>query len=255
MEPVTKIAFPTDEHFPFQDENARSVALQIISDFDPDEMIVGSDGLDFYAVSSFDKDPYLKGDPRMQYGIDQWTRGQREWITAAPRARRRFLVGNHEDRLYRWLSKNPEIADLEVMKLSSILRFDPLRIEGEPEYEFSFFDTLLYRHGQYARQYSAYSAKAELEHQRYSINMMTGHTHRGGTYITRTRRGILQGNECFCLCKLESHYNRTKQLVDWAQGTVLATVGPNWLSIEAIPFFTYLGKTVAIWRGKEYRQS
>ena len=27
-----KVAFPTDEHYPFQDENARHVALQIVRD-------------------------------------------------------------------------------------------------------------------------------------------------------------------------------------------------------------------------------
>ena len=31
-----KIAFPTDEHFPFQDDQAREVAMMIVQDFDPD---------------------------------------------------------------------------------------------------------------------------------------------------------------------------------------------------------------------------
>ena len=55
---MTRLVFPTDEHFPFQDEHARSVALQITADFQPEIRIAGSDGLDFYGLSKFDKDPH-----------------------------------------------------------------------------------------------------------------------------------------------------------------------------------------------------
>ena len=56
-----KIAFPTDEHFPFQDERARSIALEIVRDFNPDVLISGSDGVDFYALSKFSKNPKSMG--------------------------------------------------------------------------------------------------------------------------------------------------------------------------------------------------
>ena len=52
-----KLAFVTDEHHPFQDDHARSVALKIVQDFDPDMVVCGSDGIDFYQVSHFDKNP------------------------------------------------------------------------------------------------------------------------------------------------------------------------------------------------------
>ncbi len=60
---MTRLVFPTDEHFPFQDEHARSVALQIVADFQPEVRIAGSDGLDFYALSKFDKDPHQDKKP------------------------------------------------------------------------------------------------------------------------------------------------------------------------------------------------
>ena len=40
---TVKVAFPTDEHYPYQDEYARDVALQIVADFSPDVLISGSD--------------------------------------------------------------------------------------------------------------------------------------------------------------------------------------------------------------------
>ena len=255
MDTALKIAFPTDEHYPYQNENARSVAMKIVQEFDPDQIITGSDGLDFYAVSNFDKDPFGKIETKLQNEIDQWLVGQREWMDTATRATRRYIPGNHEDRLYRWLCRHPEIADLEVMKLASILKFDTLNILGDVEREINYFDKLLVRHGSYVRKFSGQTAKAEIENQRYSISIMSGHTHRGGTYYARSRWGELQAVECFCLCDLNPHYNLTQNLMDWQNGIVLATVSPNWLSIEAIPFFSVLGKTVAHWRGKEYRQS
>src|SRR5687768_808440 len=96
---MMKIAFPTDEHFPFQNDKAREVALKIVQDFDPDEMPAGSDGLDFYKLSSFDRDPKRMSAYTLQEEIAMWQRAQLEWKSAAPRARRRYIMGNHE---FRW---------------------------------------------------------------------------------------------------------------------------------------------------------
>src|SRR5512144_2283922 len=109
--------------------------MKIVGDFDPDEIIVGSDGQDFYAVSKYDKNPLRVEQTKLQYEIDRWQDNQKDWISAAPRAKRRFLLGNHEDRFQKYLWRHPELADLRVMKLSSILEFDCMRIPGEPELE------------------------------------------------------------------------------------------------------------------------
>jgi hypothetical protein len=249
--PTLKIAFPTDQHVPYEDREAVELAMKVIADFDPDEIIVGSDGLDFYAVSKFDKDP-LRGDTtKIQYEIDRWEENQRAWMSAAPRARRRFLIGNHEERLQRYLWRNPEIADLRSLKLSKVLEFSDLEIDGEPEQEIVYFDKVMFRHGSVVRKGSAMSAKAELEQAKFAMSVNTGHTHRGGTHYSRTRAGIIQANECFCLCGLQPHYD--PGFVDWQQGTVLTTVGYNFLFIEPIPFTRRFGKLEAVWRGKLYQ--
>ena len=54
-----KIIFPTDEHHPFCDWNALAVAYQIAEDYKPEVRFAGSDGVDFYSISRFDKDPAL----------------------------------------------------------------------------------------------------------------------------------------------------------------------------------------------------
>ena len=92
---VVKIAFPTDQHVPYQDKPAVALAMKIVQKFDPDVLISGSDGMDFYAVSHFDKNPDRAGETKLQNEINQWQENQKDWISAAPRAERRFLLGNH----------------------------------------------------------------------------------------------------------------------------------------------------------------
>jgi hypothetical protein len=250
-----KIAFPTDEHYPYQDERARSLALEIVRDFDPDLLITGSDGLDFYALSNFSKNPKRIG--QLQKEIDAWKVGQREWKDAAPDARRSYLKGNHEDRLRKWLWEHPEMHSLDALKLSGLLGFDELGIEYNVDEdsdwansEYVFGGTLVIRHGNLVRKGSGMSARAELDSERFSISILTGHTHRGGSIFTRTRTGVIQGHECFCLCSLEPEYVRHP---DWQQGIVLAEVHDRDLIVEPVPFNSLRCIKHAIWRGKEYR--
>ncbi len=248
-----RVAFPTDEHFPYQDENARSVALQIVRDFDPDIRIAMSDGLDFYSVSKFDKDPAVLKVGGLQNEIDAWIAGQREWLDASPRARVIPLLGNHEDRLRKYLWQHPELHDLEVLKLENILKFSELHIEGKVLDEFAMGANhkLVIKHGSRIRQQSAYSARAELEKEFYAANVLTGHTHRGGAHHATTRRGVVSAFECFCLCSLTPAYDPSP---NWQQGIVLATVGDAGVFVEPILFTRDFGRVVARWRGKEYSQ-
>jgi hypothetical protein len=249
-----RIAFPTDEHFPFQDEQARLVALQIVSDFNPDIRIAGSDGLDFYGLSRFDKNP-RRVKVGLQMELDAWMAGQREWRSAAPNAEAFYLVGNHEDRLRRYLWNNPELHDLEVLRLPNILRMAELGITWEMEKgdranrELVVNGQLVIKHGSVVRKHSAYSARGELENESGVISVMTGHTHRGGSTYLRTRKGIVQAHEGFCLCSLEPEY---VEHPNWQQGILLATITEDGVSIEPVPFYRSYGRVKAVWRGREY---
>ena len=92
------------------------------------------------------------------------------------------------------------------------------------------------------------SARAELENERYARSTLTGHTHRGGSHFAATRDGVVQGHESFCLCRLDPEW---VQHPDWQQGIVLATITPESLTVESIPFMGFR-RLKAIWRGKEY---
>lgn len=145
--------------------------------------------------------------------------------------------------------KAPELAFLDALQLESVLKFQDLKILPASEGELVFGDQLVIRHGSVVRKGSAYTAKAELEKEFYSISVMTGHTHRGGVHYATTRTGTVQAHECFCLCDLEPEY---MQHPNWQQGIVLAEVRKDQLHIEPVPFFRSGGKIRANWRGKQY---
>jgi len=252
---VTKVAFPTDEHYPFQDEPARQVALKIIADFKPDLRVAGSDGLDFYTLSVFDKDPQRMKNANLQHEIESWKKGQREWKDASPDARIWYVAGNHEDRLRRHLWRHPELFDLEVLRLPNLLGFAEMGIpwNNDPmaHVELELHKKLILRHGGMVRQHSAYTAKAMLEKEKYARSVIHGHTHRGGTHMVTTRDEVVQAQEGFCLCKLDPEYTEHP---NWQQGITLAEVDDNILSIDAIPFHRVGSCVVARWRGKEYSE-
>lgn len=252
---MTKVAFPTDEHYPFQDERARSVALQIVHDFKPDIRIAGSDALDFYAISRFDKDPRRLKISGLQDEINQWTKGQHEWKSAYSKAKVFFLRSNHDDRLQKYLMRHPEMYDLKALQLPALLGLNALGIEWEHDkgenanYELLVDNRLLIIHGEIARKYSAYTAKAMMEQESHQVSILSGHTHRMGSYYMRTRFGVIQAHECGCLCSLNPGYVRNP---NWQQGITLATVTKNSLSVEQVLFFSQGNKTYAQWRDKEY---
>ena len=247
---MIKIAFPTDEHFPFQNDRAREVALKIVQDFDPDVLPAGSDGLDFYKLSHFDRDPARMKNHSLQEEIQMWQRAQLEWRSAAPRARRQYIQGNHEFRWDKALWKMDAFYELADLTLPNILGLEKLGIEPKILDEIDLGEIVI-RHGQVVRQHSSMSARGEVEKQRFQVSTMTGHTHRGGMYMTTTRHSIVYGLECFCLCRLDPWYGTGPY--DWQNGIVLATIHDDKsLQFEPICFSHEGDKVVAHWRDKTY---
>ena len=212
-------------------------------------MIVGSDGIDFYGISRFSKDPARMKGSTLQAEIDSWKKTQRMWIDAAPGAKRHYIPGNHEDRLRKYIWEHPELHGLEALELPNLLGFGELGLTAMED-EVVYGDKLVVKHGTVIRKHSAYTAKGELENEKYAVSTLTGHTHRGGTHMATSRRGIVQALEGFCLCDLNPDY--IEGVPDWQHGIVLATLTDFGVQFEPVPFFKYLGKIRAIWRGKQY---
>lgn len=245
-----KLAFITDEHHPYADPVARELAMMIVSDFQPDIATAGSDGIDFYAISSFEKNPARMKNGGVQKEINAWKEGQQEWRDLLPDTEFIYLIGNHEDRWRRWLWSHPDLEDLEVLRLDNLLDFKRFGIQYAPDNEIVIKDRLLVHHGDRSSAHSGLGAKNQITREFYAISMLMGHTHKGGVHYATTRQGVVQAHECFCLCDLNPEYMKAP---NWQQGITLATVGDDLLNIEPILFQDANSYKVAVWRGNQYK--
>ena len=225
----------SDLHIPFHDVCAWELALRIVKAVRPTAVNLGGDMLDFYRLSLYDKDPNRFADGGLQEELDQFYHMMRELLRAAPtQCRFRYIKGNHEDRLRRYLNRNPELYGLRSLELQALMRLDELGIEYCDEEIGVVPGHLVVKHGEIVRRDSAYSAKAELEKERHAVSVITGHTHRLGTHYATTRNGVVKAHENGCLCQLEPEYVKHP---NWQQGFTMVTHwGGELFHVEDIPF-------------------
>ena len=171
-----------------------------MSDFQPDLLVVGSDGIDFCGISHFDRDPARVKAGGVQGELDVWMSNQREWADAAGEALRWFIPGNHEDRLRKYVWRHPELFGLKALSLPKLLELDELGIGYDDSDELIIDDSLVIKHGSMVRSHSAMTARAELENERHAMSVITGHTHRGGSFYAMTRGGPVTGSRKASAC-------------------------------------------------------
>jgi len=244
-----KIAAIADTHAPFQDKRAIELACKLIEAFKPDELVHLADGSDFYAVSSFDRDPERVN--QLQEELDEAYETNKTLASAAPDAERFYVEsGNHEARWIRWLHKHPEINGLRALEFANLVRLEESGWQlGGMEREYCT-GRLVLRHGKRVSKHSAYSARMALEDQFFQQSVLIGHSHRQGTFMARGPRLMVGGWEIGCLCELEPLYTRHP---NWQQGIAFVTTGTGHsFGVELITFTGKGRKRRAIWRGQEY---
>jgi hypothetical protein len=172
----------------------------------------------------------------------------------SPFAIRRWLLGNHEDRLRRliWdMASNVPAAQLvrlpnvwEQLEWGKLVGADAIGwevIDGKVVQ----FDKLVLKHGNVVRQQSAYSARAELE--KYQKSGISGHTHRRGVFEKRDLNGTHAWFEHGCLCELDPSYVSDP---NWQQGFLVVSWSQDrqHYGVEEVR----IHKGVAVFRGKQY---
>lgn len=88
-----KFVVLSDIHFPYHDEKALKAVYNFLSNTHVDTIILNGDILDFYDVSSFDKDPDRINS--LQKEIDMAQKFFKKLRSLAPKARIVFVKGNH----------------------------------------------------------------------------------------------------------------------------------------------------------------
>jgi predicted phosphodiesterase len=202
-----------DSHGTYADPEAVSCALRFGRLHKPQIVILGGDHVDFYQLSSFDKNPQrMQG---LQDDIDAGAAFVRQVRHSFKDARIFYLQGNHEDRLRRFIwKKGPELKSLRSMNLPSLLGLGESRVQYKEDGVLQI-RRLTFKHGNAVRQLSGYTAHAEM--QREGTSGVSGHTHRISEVSKTDRSGTYKWVESGCLCSLRPEY-MPGQVPNWQQG-------------------------------------
>lgn len=149
---------------------------RFIKDFKPDKIILLGDFMDVSSLSAWDRDKrrlmegrrYIKEIDRANKELDYLQKYAKEDVV--------YLFGNHEDRVKRYLDKNPEMEGM--MELPEQLRLKERGIKHLPYNELYKLGDMYFTHGMYTNKYSAAKHLQTL-----GCNITYGHQHGTQTYM------------------------------------------------------------------------
>jgi len=265
---------------PIHDESAIAVAIGVIKDLQPQQVVMVGDNLDF---AEFGK--YLTAAPfkqLVQASIDRATMLCAQIRDAAPHAEIIWIAGNHEARMARYIQTNAEAAfgitrgkvekfrdKWPVLSVPFLCRMDEFKVSylpGYPESAHYLNSNLVVVHGDKVVSNNS-TTKKYLDNERISV--IYGHIHRNElayrTYRTDHGPRTIMAASPGCLCRVDGAVPSTKSGMDefgrpilqgaenWQQGLGVVTfqpfgVGNEWFNYE--PMWIYQGR--GIFRGKEY---
>lgn len=226
----------TEEMVPIHDPKAIEVALRVIADVQPEQIVYVGDFLDLPEMSRWLQ--LAEFSRTTQPALDEGYRILARFEAAAGKNDRRlptqFVAGNHDRRLREYAQINAKAAfglrpadttpeSWPDLSLPHLLRFDELGIEYVGEYpggEFWVTPTLVVRHNPESKD-------------AYAASVIAGHTHRiaRSTYTRRTQTGPETHTlyEIGCLCSLDNYPDKRSLMAtrvpsnrgfvkNWAQG-------------------------------------
>tara|TARA_R110000744_G_scaffold13121_2_gene38447 strand:- start:5001 stop:5750 length:750 start_codon:yes stop_codon:yes gene_type:complete len=167
-----------DTHCPWYNKKAVSCTLKALKAFKPDHLVILGDFLDIHSLSRHDKSPLKTVSFAKEIAVAKELLKRID--KAAGRAKRHFIMGNHENRVYKYLiSKAPEIYDM--INLPSLLDFE--------RFGFTHFDYLDHlRIGNLILAHDIGHAGKSAHSQSLSMAGMSiaiGHTHRMAMVIEK----------------------------------------------------------------------
>lgn len=240
-----------EELVPTHDEAAIRIALSIVREIQPDEILRVGDDLDLPELGKYRTTPAFSR--TTQASIDRATVLGAEQRAAAPEARIVWLAGNHEERLPNYVLDNAKAAygirrgrfaderpsAWPVLSVPYLCRLDEFGVEyrpGFPAADFELVPSFRIVHGLHVTSNGSTASKY-LSRERSSIAY--GHIHRR-EYAART---LPDGHEIFaaspgCLARTDGAVPSTKGgtdldgrplsvVEDWQQGIGLVHYRPD----------------------------
>jgi predicted phosphodiesterase len=201
-EATERVAFVSDIHVPYHDPALVASALALIRDFKPHRVVQIGDLFDFHSISRWNAG--LDRLDALQEEIDGGVAVLQEIRKAAPNAALDLTMGNHDERLRRYVKeKGRALASLDSLHFPSLIQAEKVGLTVHEGCGFLLRPDFLVRHGTMIRKGAGASAKAEALSA--GVNGISGHTHRLGTYRL-TGYASLQWTEAGTLSRVDPPY-------------------------------------------------
>lgn len=214
-----RVAHINDLHFPFFDEDAFNMTLEILAQFRPHLTVVGSDCMDNPTASKWERNRDILIDDfigEMEYHYPMMIDRIRVSCDETELA---YIAGNHDQWAMRYIreTESPKTLFNEYIRIARqkgqvmwLGATDRVRV-----------GSLTVVHGEFA---TVHTAKKLLDDSSGQENIMCGHTHRPDFYTVKGILGSVKAAVSGCNCSLSPHYQYAKKATKWQHGTVLATV-------------------------------
>jgi predicted phosphodiesterase len=203
---VTRLLVLSDVHIPYHNIEAVTLALQYGKDKGVNGIMLNGDILDFYGLSSFEKDPRKRRfSEELEMGR-QFLRVLRKEFDGVPIY---YKLGNHCERYERYLRiKAPELLDVSEFRLDVLLKFGELGIELIDDMRIVHFGRLNIMHGhEFGRSVFSPVNPARGAYMRAKENCIIGHHHQTSSHAEPTMNGkVINTWSTGCLCELHPTY-------------------------------------------------
>ena len=222
-----------DIHVPYHSIDALTAAIEFGLDKRVDTIFIGGDLIDFYSLSSFEKDPRRRS---FREEIDAAKNVLEVLRREFPDALMFYQLGNHEERFERYMRvKAPELLDMDQWRLSEILGCDQLGIEVIDGKRVAKLGQLNILHGhEFGRGGASSSVNpARGLFNRANSSAICGHHHQTSEHVEPNLNGDLINTwSVGCLCELSPDYRPINR---WNHGVIFIECdhdNDGWVTVD-----------------------
>ncbi len=223
-----------DFHIPYHDKHVlNNILYPLVENIRFSGIIIAGDLFDCYSLSRFDKNDHRLSS--FQAELDEGISILHGFKERSPRCRRKFLLGNHEERLAKQLLTHPQFGRLRALEWRNLL--------PEEKTGFTVIDKAVCMvgkvavgHGDVARMHSGASARCL--YQKWGTNLLIGHCHRMADFSVTNMRGTDRAIENGHVCDPEQlDYTGVDKgkIQNWQQGFSIIYYRANgWFDIRPV---------------------
>lgn len=201
----SKVLVISDLHFPYQHNEAITLALNYGLEKDVNCILINGDLIDFATISRHEKDFRARSVFEEFEAVRKFLQGLRK---AFPKTKIVFKYGNHDERWEKWLFvKAPEIFDCTDFKLEVLLQLGALGIEVVKDKRPIKIGKLTVLHGHELAGGSGGVNPARATFLKTLDSVIVGHYHKTSQHTETTMNGdVISVHSQGCLCGLNPLY-------------------------------------------------